>query len=343
MPDASAPADGFSPAPGPWQIRELIQQFRSLQCYRITGRVRRCQGSRAVCEGLSDLVGLGDACWIEQAQYNSRECGPSRQRLLAEVVAVDEAGTHLLPFERLDGIGIGARVTVAPDQDRMCATEAWLGRVLDAFGRPLDGGPPLPAGPVSFGLKAAPVEAHRRRDPGPRLDLGVRALNLFTPCRQGQRLGIFAGSGVGKSTLLAMLARHGDADALVVGLIGERGRELAGLINDWLGPAGLARAVVVVATSDVPAMVRRRAAYVTLTVAEALRERGLRVLCLFDSLPASPRRCAKSISRRASRPPAGAIRPACSPSCPGFWSAPAPARGRAASPRCSRCWSRATI
>ena len=134
--------------------------------------------------------------------------------------------------------------------------------MLDAFGRPLDGGQPLPPGPESYWLQAPPVEAHRRRDLGPRLDLGVRALNLFTPCREGQRMGIFAGSGVGKSTLLAMLARHSDADALVLGLIGERGRELAGFLHQGLGPEGRARSVVVVATSDLPAMVRRRAAYV---------------------------------------------------------------------------------
>ena len=110
--------------------------------------------------------------------------------------------------------------------------------MLDAFGRPLDGGQPLPQGPEPYWLQAPPVEAHRRRDLGPRLDLGVRALNLFTPCREGQRMGIFAGSGVGKSTLLAMLARHSEADALVLGLIGERGRELAGLLHQGLGPRG---------------------------------------------------------------------------------------------------------
>jgi flagellum-specific ATP synthase len=251
---------------------------------RVAGRVRRCRGSLLVCEGLSALVGLGDACYVGRAQYNPCGCAPHRETVLAEVVAIDEAGVHLLPFERVDGIGIGARVIVARDQDRIRPTEAWLGRVLDAFGRPLDGGQPLPLGPTSYGLQAPPVEAHRRRDLGARLDLGVRALNLFTPCRQGQRMGIFAGSGVGKSTLLSMLARHSDADALVVGLIGERGRELAGFLDQGLGPEGLARAVVVVATSDLPPMVRRRAACLTLTVAEALRDRGLRVLCLFDSL-----------------------------------------------------------
>ena len=266
------------------EIRELCEQFSRLEPYRVSGRVLRCQGSLAVCEGISDLVGLGEACWIEQKQYNSRGCTSEQQPLLAEVVAIDQAGAHLLPFDRLDGIGVGARVIVAPDQNRIRPGEGWLGRVLDAFGRPLDGGQPLPPGHESYWLKAPPVEAHRRRDLGPRLDLGVRALNLFTPCREGQRMGIFAGSGVGKSTLLAMLARHSDADALVLGLIGERGRELAGFLNQGLGPEGRARSVVVVATSDLPAMVRRRAAYVALTVAEALRDRGLRVLCLFDSL-----------------------------------------------------------
>jgi flagellum-specific ATP synthase len=264
---------------------ELVQYVDRLQPCRISGHVERCQGGLAVCTGISALVGLGEACWIEQSQYNSYGCdGDRREPLLAEVVAIDQDGAHLLPFDRLDGIGIGARVIIAPDQNRIRPSEAWLGRVIDAFGRPLDGGQPLPQGPEPYWLQAPPVEAHRRRDLGPRLDLGVRALNLFTPCREGQRMGIFAGSGVGKSTLLAMLARHSDADALVLGLIGERGRELAGFLQQGLGPAGRARSVVVVATSDLPAMVRRRAAYVALTVAEALRDRGLRVLCLFDSL-----------------------------------------------------------
>jgi flagellum-specific ATP synthase len=262
----------------------MPEWLSKLDPYRVSGRIVRCQGSLAVCEGINDLVSLGESCWVERKPYNSHGCPPRRQALLAEVVAIDQAGAHLLPFDRLDGIGVGARVIVAPDQSRIRPSEGWLGRVLDAFGQPLDGGQPLPPGPEYYWLQAPPIEAHRRRDLGPRLDLGVRALNLFTPCREGQRMGIFAGSGVGKSTLLAMLARHSNADALVLGLIGERGRELSGFLQDGLGPEGLARSVVVVATSDLPAMVRRRAAYVALTVAETLRDRGLRVLCLFDSL-----------------------------------------------------------
>src|SRR5690606_27654125 len=269
---------------GGLNISELQQQLSTLPPYRVSGRVRRCRGQSVVCEGLSTLLGLGDTCWIEQSRHNPRECTGPAGSLLAEVVAVDPDGVHLLPFDRLDGVGIGARVVVARDQASIQPSEGWLGRVLDAFGRPLDGGPPLPRGGVRYAIKAAPIEAHRRGDLGPRIDLGVRALNLFTPCRAGQRLGIFAGAGVGKSTLLSMVARRSDAAALVLGLIGERGRELGAFLQDGLGPGGLARSVVVVATSDLPAMVRRRAAYLTLTVAEALRDRGLRVLCLVDSL-----------------------------------------------------------
>jgi flagellum-specific ATP synthase len=189
-----------------------------------------------------------------------------------------------LPFSELDGVGLDARVTLARGHDRVRPSLRWIGRVLDPLARPLDGGPVPAPGAASYSLRARPVPAHERRDLGPRLDLGVRALNLFTPCLRGQRMGIFAGSGVGKSTLLAMLARHSDADALVLGLVGERGREVNALLHRGLGSAGRARSVVVVATSDMPAMLRRRAAYLTLTVAEALRDQGLSVLCLIDSV-----------------------------------------------------------
>ena len=250
--------------------------------------MRRCRGTLLVCGGLSGLVGLGDTCRIEFRSHNQRECAwraaGDREPLLGEVVALDEAGVHLLPFIELAGIGLDARVTLARGHDRIRPSTRWIGRALDPLARPLDGGPAPPWGAASYPLHARPAPAHQRRDFGPRLDLGVRALNLFTPCCRGQRMGIFAGSGVGKSTLLTMLARHSDADALVVGLIGERGREVNALLHQGLGSAGLARSVVVVATSDMPAMLRRRAAYLTLTVAEALRDQGLAVLCLIDSV-----------------------------------------------------------
>ena len=269
-------------------IGELRQQLSEIEPYRIEGRVRRCRGTLLVCGGLGGMVGLGDTCLIDCDAHNHNEHSPSvaaaREPLLAEVVALDDAGVHLLPFSELEGVGLGARVTLARGYDSIRPGTAWIGRALDPLARPLDDLPAPRPGSRPYPLHARPLPAHRRRDFGPRLDLGVRALNLFTPCCRGQRMGIFAGSGVGKSTLLSMIARHSDADALVLGLIGERGREVNALLHQGLGSAGLARSVVVVATSDMPAMLRRRAAYLTLTVAEALRDRGLSVLCLIDSV-----------------------------------------------------------
>jgi flagellum-specific ATP synthase len=156
--------------------------------------------------------------------------------------------------------------------------------VVDGFGHAMDGKGPLAQGTRAYPLKAAPPLATRRARVGGKLDMGVRAMNAFTTLCKGQRMGIFAGSGVGKSTLLAMLARNTDADAIVIGLIGERGREVKEFIEDDLGEAGLARSVVVAATSDEAPLVRRQAAYVAMAIAERLRDDGLNVLLLMDSV-----------------------------------------------------------
>jgi flagellum-specific ATP synthase len=160
----------------------------------------------------------------------------------------------------------------------------WLGRVLNAMGDPIDGKGPLPQGPSPIPYRNAPPPAHSRKRVGEPLDLGVRALNTFVTCCRGQRLGIFAGSGVGKSVLLSMLARNVDADITVIGLVGERGREVQEFLQDDLGEEGLARSVVVVATSDEPALMRRQAAYLTLAISEYFRDEDKDVLCLMDSV-----------------------------------------------------------
>jgi flagellum-specific ATP synthase len=178
----------------------------------------------------------------------------------------------------------GAEIRIAPEGDSVRPTLAWKGRIVNAFGEPIDGKGPLPQGPAAYPLRAAPPPAHQRGRVGARLDLGVRAMDIFTTCCRGQRLGVFAGSGVGKSVLLSMLAREATCDAVVVGLIGERGREVREFIEETLGPEGLARAIVVVATSDEPALKRRQAAYLTLALAEYLRDQDQEVLCLMDSV-----------------------------------------------------------
>ncbi len=204
--------------------------------------------------------------------------------LPAEVVGFRETRALLMPFGPVEGVTPGAEIRILSQGSQVRPTLWWLGRIVDAFGQPIDGKGPLPQGPVGYNLRQPPPAAHARGRVGERLDLGVRAMNAFTTCCRGQRLGVFAGSGVGKSVLLSMLAREAGCDAVVVGLIGERGREVREFIEETLGEEGLRRAVVVVATSDEPALKRRQAAYLTLAIAEYLRDQDQQVLCLMDSV-----------------------------------------------------------
>jgi flagellum-specific ATP synthase len=263
----------------------LLAQLQRIEPCRMQGEVSACQGASLICHGLHHLLSIGDICRVERTRSGGQAGATAAERhLLAEVMALTEQGAVLLPYEELDGVGLGASVTLSKASMAIRPGPGWLGRVVDPLGRPLDQGPPLDPGPVDYPLQARAIAAHLRRDLGERLDLGVRALNLFAPCRRGQRLGIFAGTGVGKTTLLSMLAQHSGADALVLGLIGERGRELHGFLHGGLGADARDKSVVVVATSDLPAMQRRRAAQTTLAIAEALRDQGLAVLCLIDSV-----------------------------------------------------------
>jgi flagellum-specific ATP synthase len=225
--------------------------------------------------GAQGAVSLGGQCRITIGNNKKISC---------EVVGFRDGRALVMPLGSLDGISLGARADFEDRPACIYPSQAWLGRVIDGFAQPMDDKGALPQGAVPYAIKAAPPPAIRRGRVGTKLDLGIRAINQFTTCCAGQRMGIFAGSGVGKSTLLSMLARNSNADAIVIGLIGERGREVKEFIEDDLGQEGLARSVVVAATSDEAPLVRRQAAYIAMTVAEQLRDSGLNVLLLMDSV-----------------------------------------------------------
>lgn len=203
--------------------------------------------------------------------------------VLAEVVASGPRGLVCLPLGSTTGLTTGSNVRTAGGPLRIRVGEQLRGRVLDGLGRPIDGGPPLTSLALAAVEHPAPGALER-----PRIDtqigLGVRALDALTPCGRGQRVGIMAGSGVGKSSLLSMVARNTDAEISVIALVGERGREVREFIEQDLGPEGLARSVVVVATSDAPPVERLRAAFVATRIAEWFRDSGRDVVLMMDSL-----------------------------------------------------------
>lgn len=202
----------------------------------------------------------------------------------AEVVAVDGASAMCMPLGAVGGITARARVRHGGAPLQVPTGRGLLGRVLDGLGRPIDGKGPLDRGTeyVPLDHEAPSIMTRRRIDT--QLGLGVRVLDTMTPVGTGQRLGLFAGSGVGKSSLMSMIARGSRADVTVIALVGERGREVREFLEDDLGPEGLARSVVVVATSDQPAMVRLRSAFVASRIAERFRDDGNDVVLMMDSL-----------------------------------------------------------
>ncbi|MBI3675710.1 MAG: flagellar protein export ATPase FliI [Proteobacteria bacterium] len=256
-------------------MHALLKEIDAVPVLRRFGRVARIEGLLAEVSGAAGAVSLGGQVRIANTRGQQIPC---------EVVGFRDGRAQVLPLGSLDGVTLGARADFDDQPAAIYPSTAWLGRVIDGFGKPVDGKGVLPLGTKAYRLQAQAPSAHARGRVCGKLDLGVKALNQFTTCCKGQRMGIFAGSGVGKSTLLAMLARNTDADAIVIGLVGERGRELKEFIEDDLGEDGLARSVVVAATSDEPALVRRQAAYIAVTIAEQLRDQGLHVLLLMDSV-----------------------------------------------------------
>ena len=256
-------------------LPQLIEELGDIAEYRRYGRVTGVNGMLLEVGGVPRALAIGRRCDVIAQDGRCVPC---------EVVGFRNGRALLMPFSMLDGVGLGCKAELVAGSALVYPHEAWLGRIVNAMGEPVDGKGPLPHGEVAYKLRNPPPPAHARKRVQGKVDLGVRAINTFLTCCRGQRMGIFAGSGVGKSTLMSMFARNTTADATVIGLVGERGREVQEFIEDDLGREGLARSVVVVATSDESPLMRRQAAYLTMAVAEFMRDRDKDVLCLIDSI-----------------------------------------------------------
>ena len=256
-------------------IPVIIEQVDAVRPCTFFGRVTAVQGMMIEVAGIERHLSIGGRCLVHAHGGATVPC---------EAVGFRSDRALLMPLGPLDGIGLGCKAELLDDQAAIAPSDAWLGRVINALGEPVDGKGPLPRGDRLVPLRNRPPPAHLRRRVRGKIDLGVRALNAFVTCCRGQRMGIFAGSGVGKSVLMSMLARYTSAEVNVIGLIGERGREVQEFLEDDLGEAGLARSVVVIATSDEPPLMRRLAAYTTMAVAEHFRDERRQVLCMMDSI-----------------------------------------------------------
>jgi flagellum-specific ATP synthase len=257
------------------QQSHFINEIARIPEYRYFGRVTAVLGLLVEVGGVERLLSIGGRCTI---------IARAGRRVPCEVVGFRNGRALLMPLGNLDGVGLGCKAEVSEGQPEVFPDESWLGRVVNALGEPIDGKGPLLNGKVGIPIRNNPPPAHSRRRVGGKIDLGVRAMNTFLSCCRGQRMGIFAGSGVGKSVLMSMLARYMSVDVNVIGLIGERGREVQEFITEDLGEDGMARSVVVVATSDEAPLMRRQSAYMTMSIAEYFRDQGKNVMCMMDSV-----------------------------------------------------------
>ena len=252
-------------------LTKYYAAVESAKPIRLHGKVTQVVG--LVIEGYCPDTSVGAICEIRP-----REGEP----IPAEVVGFRNNKTLLMPLGELRGVGLDSLITVRRDKASMGVGPLMLGRVIDGLGNPIDEKGPLRV-EEEYPIYAAPINPMMRPPIRKPLDLGIRSINGLLTCGQGQRVGIMAGSGVGKSTLLGMIARYTEADVNVIALIGERGRELREFIEKDLQEQGLKKSVVVVATSDQPPLVRMRGAYIATTIAEYFAKQGKKVLLMMDS------------------------------------------------------------
>jgi flagellum-specific ATP synthase len=257
----------------PFLAERYLAPIQAINPVKRTGKVNQIIG--LTIEGDGPAANMGEHCLIKVAE--------DTEPLSAEVVGFRSGRILLMPLGEMSGISPGCEIIATGRQLQVQVGPELLGRVLDGKGRPMDNKGPILTGHFRALAAAPPNPLNRKRINTP-LAMGIRAIDALLTCGRGQRIGIFSGSGVGKSTLLGMIARNTDADINVIGLIGERGREVREFIERDLGTEGLARSVVVVATSDQPALVRIKGAMVATAVAEYFRDLGKDVMLMMDSV-----------------------------------------------------------
>lgn len=256
-------------------IENILHEVNKLEEGAYFGKVTGVQGLFIEVSGIRTRLSIGDRCHVTSTNGKIIPC---------ELVSFKEDKLLLMPYASLEGIGLGCRVDVENAKPVIYPHPSWLGRIINAFGEAIDGKGPLIKGDKPYFIKSSPPPAQFRDRVKGKVDLGVKAVNTFLTICKGQRMGIFAGSGVGKSTLMSMMARHTSSDVSVIGLIGERGREAKEFVEDVLGAEGLEKSVLVLATSDESPLMRRQAAYVAMAVAEYFRDQNKDVLCMMDSI-----------------------------------------------------------
>ncbi len=270
---SQATPETFAFEPPPLPDLDLIEETISgFTTNRVTGQVAAVAGESIEIEGMTAPIGA--ICEIESLGDGPKRC---------QVIGFRGVRPILAPLERLQSVAAGDHVRMISTTLNIHAGDGLCGRVIDAFGRPLDDRE-LPRDLSVYNANRQPPESLDRPPIDQPLQTGVRAIDAMLTCGRGQRLGIFAGSGIGKSTLLGMLARGSNADRIVIGMVGERGREVQDFLKRSLGEQGFARSVVVVATSDRPASQRVAAAWTATAIAEAFRDQGKNVLLLIDSV-----------------------------------------------------------
>ncbi|MEL6464882.1 MAG: FliI/YscN family ATPase [Pseudomonadota bacterium] len=251
----------------------LQSQLSEIHVLRQIGRISATQGNTLTVSGLNGTAKIGDRVVVARQSGNP---------LTAEIVQLSQEHATILPDGQPEGVALGDRVNLEM-QNLIAPCDAWLGRIIDADGKPLDG-QPLGRGLFPRALNMSPPAATSRRSYGARMNTGHVVFDTMLPIVKGQRIGLFAGSGVGKSSLMGQLAKRMSADVVVIAMIGERGREVRQFVEDILGADGLARSVVVAATSDQSPLLRRRCAWTAMAVAEHFRDQGASVLFLADSI-----------------------------------------------------------